>query len=153
VWSPSRVEVLTLLLRVSSAIQSQLYSFLGKPATEVNQWLDAFSCSYCFQSSRFRRTHPASQEPCTQDHEAWVIRTLEKMETIKPGMTREELNAVFQPQGGLSTALHRTFFSRDCIYFKVDVDFDAVGRPSRDENGRMTSVEDNRDNIVKISRP
>jgi hypothetical protein len=78
---------------------------------------------------------------------------LEKMETIKPGMTRGELNAVFQPQGGLSTALHRTFVSRDCIYFKVDVDFDAVGRPSRDENGRMTSVEDNRDNIVKISRP
>ena len=78
------------------------------------------------------------------------------METIKPGMTRGELLAVFQPQGGLSTALHRTFISRDCIYFKVDVDFDAVGRPSRDENGRMTSVEDNGDNgdiIVQISRP
>jgi hypothetical protein len=104
-------------------------------------------------STAFRRTHPASQEPCIQDHEAWVTRTLEKMETIKPGMTRGELIAVFQPQGGLSTALHRTFVSRDCIYFKVDVDFDAVGRPSRDENGRMTSVEDNRDNIVKISRP
>jgi hypothetical protein len=104
-------------------------------------------------SSAFRRAHPVTQAPCTLDHEAWVTRALEKMETIKPGMTRGELLAVFQPQGGLSPALHRTFISRDCIYFKVDVDFDAVGRPSRDENGRMTSVEDNRDIIVQISRP
>jgi hypothetical protein len=104
-------------------------------------------------SSAFRRAQPVTQAPCTQDHEAWVTRALEKMETIKPGMTRGELLAVFQPQGGLSPALHRTFISRDCIYFKVDVDFDAVGRPSRDENGRTTSVEDNRDIIVQISRP
>ena len=38
-------------------------------------------------------------------------------------------------------------------YFKVDVEFQAVGRPDRDENGRVTLVEDSQDLILKISRP
>src|SRR6266446_5074504 len=98
-----------------------------------------------------RSTHSASQD-CFQDHEAWVTHTLEKIETIKPGMTRGELLKVFT-EGGLSTGLHRTFISRDCSYFKVDVDFEAVGRPSRDKDGRVTLVEDSGDIIVKVSRP
>ena len=95
----------------------------------------------------------ARQVPCYQDHQAWVTHILRKMETIKTGMTREELLKVFTTEGGLSTGLHRTFISRDCSYFKVDVDFDAVGRPNRDEDGRVTLVEDTRDIIVKVSRP
>lgn len=54
-------------------------------------------------SSSVRLTRSASQEPCSQDHEAWVTHTLEKMETIKPGMTRGELLKVFTTEGGLST--------------------------------------------------
>jgi hypothetical protein len=104
-------------------------------------------------SSSVRLTHSASQEPCPQDHEAWVTHTLEKVETIKPGMTREELLKVFTTEGGLSTGLHRTFISRDCLYFKVDVDFEAVARPNRDKDGRVTLVEASRDIIVKVSRP
>ncbi len=80
-------------------------------------------------------------------------RTLEQMEAIKPGMTREDLLKMFRTEGGLSTGLHRTFVSRDCAYFKVDVEFKAVGRPDRDDDGRVTLVEDLRDIIVKISRP
>ena len=68
-------------------------------------------------------------------------------------MTREELMKVFGTEGGLSTGLHRTFVSRECPYFKVDVEFRAVGRPDRDSGGRVTLEEDARDIIVKISRP
>jgi len=68
-------------------------------------------------------------------------------------MTREELMKVFRTEGGLSTGLHRTFVSRECPYFKVDVEFRAVGRPDRDSDGRVTLEEDARDIIVKISRP
>ena len=103
-------------------------------------------------SSSVRLTHSGSQEAYAQDHQAWVTHTLEKMETIKPGMTREELLKVFTTEGGLSTGLHRTFVSRDCSYFKIDVDFEAVGRPNRDKDGRVTLEEDPRDIIVKISR-
>ena len=75
------------------------------------------------------------------------------MQTIKPGMTREALLTVFTTEGGLSTGLRRTFVSRDCPYFKVDVEFQAVGRPNRDGDERVTLVEGSQDIILKISRP
>jgi hypothetical protein len=98
-------------------------------------------------------TNSAGQDVCAQTQEAWLAHALEKMETIKPGMTREDLLRVFTTEGGLSTGLHRTFVSRDCHYFKVDGDFNAIGRPDRDREGRATLQEDSRDIIVKVSRP
>jgi hypothetical protein len=95
----------------------------------------------------------ASQEPCAEDHQAWVTHALIRMQTIKPGMTRRELLTVFTTEGGISTGLRRTFVSQDCPYFKVDVTFHAVGRPSRDSDGRGTLAEDSRDIIVTVSRP
>jgi hypothetical protein len=93
-------------------------------------------------------------EPGSADgHIAWVGEVLKRILTIKPGMTREALLEVFTTEGGISTALQRTFVSRDCPYFKVDVEFKAVGRPDRDDEGRETQTEDPRDLIVTISRP
>lgn len=91
-----------------------------------------------------------AQEPT---HTTWVANVLKRMETVKPGMTRETLLTVFTTEGGLSTGLQRTYVSQDCPYFKVDVEFEAVGRPNRDGEGRVTLIEDPRDRIVKISRP
>jgi hypothetical protein len=88
-----------------------------------------------------------------KDHTAWVAESLKRMQTIRPGMTRTDLLKVFTTEGGLSTGLQRTFVSQDCPYFKVDVEFEAVGRPSRDADGRVTLVEGSQDIIVKISRP
>ena len=68
-------------------------------------------------------------------------------------MTREALYRVFTTEGGLSTRLQRTFVSRDCPYFKVDVEFQATGRSDRDESGGIAPVEDRNDRILKISRP
>jgi hypothetical protein len=68
-------------------------------------------------------------------------------------MTRADLLIVFTTEGGLSTGIHRTFVGRDCPYFKVDVDFSAVGRPNHDKEGRVTLEEDRRDIIVAISKP
>ena len=92
-------------------------------------------------------------DQAAQNHAAWVIEVLTKMQTVVPGMTRDALYQVFTTEGGLSTGLQRTFVSRDCPYFKVDVEFQAVGRPARDGDGRVTLVEDGRDLILKISRP
>ena len=93
------------------------------------------------------------QKSCSQAHQDWVTDILQRVETIKPGMTRAELLKVFTTEGGLSTGLQRTFVSRDCPYFKVDVEFKAVGRPDRDPDGRVTLVEDSRDIIVRVSTP
>ena len=97
--------------------------------------------------------HARPQIAGQREHVAWVAEALKRMQTVKPGMTRTDLLKVFTTEGGLSTPLHRPFVSRDCPYFKVDVDFEAVGRPSRDANGRVTMVEGREDKIVKISRP
>jgi len=88
-----------------------------------------------------------------RDHMAWVAEVLKRMEMIKPGMTRRTLLTVFTTEGGLSTGLQRTFVSRDCPYFKVDVEFQAVGRPDRDERGRVTLVERDEDIILQVSTP
>jgi hypothetical protein len=93
------------------------------------------------------------QGQCSQSHVDWVAEVLKSMQRIKPGITRKALLAVFRTEGGLSTGLHRTFVSRDCPYFKVDVEFQAVGRPDRDEEGRVTLVEANEDTILKVSTP
>ena len=84
-----------------------------------------------------------AQTRADTDHVAWVQSTMQRMATIEPGMTRAELLAVFTTEGGISSRLHRTFVSRDCPNFKVDVEFRAVGPEG----------EDPRDTIVKISRP
>jgi len=104
-------------------------------------------------SAFVRPTRSTSQERTTQDHIEWVNHTLQRMETIKPGMTRFDLLKVFRTEGGFSTGLRRTFVSQDCPYFKIDVEFKAVGRPDSDNAGFVTLLEDNRDIIVKISKP
>ena len=87
------------------------------------------------------------------DHEEWVSRSLGEMETIKPGSTRRDLLSVFTGDGGLSTGLRRTYVYSECSMFKVDVEFQAVGRPARDTEGRVTLIESPDDVITKISRP
>src|ERR1700744_204981 len=94
-----------------------------------------------------------NHQQCSQDRVAWGSNVLTRMQMIEPGMTRDALLTVFTTEGGLSTGLQRTFVSRDCPYFKVDVEFQAVGRSARDEIGRVTLVEDSRDIITKISPP
>ena len=103
-------------------------------------------------SAFVRPLQSASPDPCTQDHAAWLTQVLERMETIKPGMTRWDLLHVFRTEGAPQTfrvggqlsappVLRETFVSQDCPYFKIVVEFQpTVGPP-------------NRDVIVKVSKP
>lgn len=89
---------------------------------------------------------------CTQaDYVQWVTEVLTLMQTIKPGMTRVELLKVFTTEGGLVfSGLQRTFVSRDCPYFKVDVKFQ---RPTETQQEWGQFDEDDKDTIAKISIP
>jgi hypothetical protein len=82
----------------------------------------------------------------TQNHEAWLAGILQRMDAVKPGMTRADLLKVFRTGGQPSremlalARLHRTFISRDCPYFKVDVEFEPTAHPeweSRRLNRRL----------------
>ena len=89
----------------------------------------------------------------SQSHTEWMANSLQEMQKIKVGMTREDLLKVFTTEGGISTDLNRTYVYRECPYIKVDVEFEPVGRPARDADGRVTLVEANEDVIKNISRP
>ncbi len=95
----------------------------------------------------------SAQQTADTPYAQWVEKVLEEMKRIKSGMSRADLLKLFKTEGGLSTGLQRTFVSRHCEYFKVDVTFRAVGRADKDAQGRVTLVEDYRDRIVSISRP
>jgi hypothetical protein len=94
-----------------------------------------------------------SQPDYHQQHAQWVAESISVMQSVKPGMTRTDLLRVFTTEGGESTGLRRTYVYRQCPYFKVDVEFEAVGRPARDSGGRVTLVESGADTIKTISRP
>ncbi len=93
------------------------------------------------------------QTPSTQEHTAWVANVLEAMLRVEPGQTREQLLKVFTTEGGIFTALQRTYVSRECPFFKVDVTFHPVGRPAHETDRRALFREDGRDVIATISRP
>jgi hypothetical protein len=117
-----------------------------------------FSIIVIGNSAFVRPTQSASPEPCTQDHEVWLTHVMEKMETIKPGMSRFDLLKVFRAEGGPPTpttiGLRRsTFVSQDCPYFKIDVEFEPVARPDLGYGVSGFSPRDNRDVILKVSKP
>ena len=89
----------------------------------------------------------------SQEHTEWIVKSLREMEKIRVGMTRADLLKVFTVEGGLSTGLNRRYVYRECPYIKVDVEFEPVGRPARDAQGRVTLIEADGDVIKGISKP
>ena len=82
-----------------------------------------------------------------REHTQWIVSVMDSIQTIKPGMTREDLSKVFTTEGGLSFRLQRTYVYKDCPYIKVNVEFEAAANP--DEG--LTEMPE--DKIVKISAP
>src|SRR5271155_3469523 len=93
-------------------------------------------------SASFRPAQSANPEPCAQDHEAWLKQVSEKMETIKPGMTRWDLLRVlrtegtprrlFRVGGGPQGVLRESFVSQDCPYLRIDVELAGRDDPIQD---------------------
>ncbi len=61
-------------------------------------------------------------------------------------MTRRELLAVFETEGGISTRTQRQYVYKKCEYIKVNVKFEPVVR--QDKFGESPN-----DKIVEISEP
>jgi hypothetical protein len=75
------------------------------------------------------------------------------MQAIKPGMNRHQLLTLFKSDGGISTRMQAIFVSRDCPYFKVEVEFRLAKETQRDAQGGIPMNEDRIDVIEKTSRP
>jgi len=88
----------------------------------------------------------AEETQINQEHTKWIASVIDSIQTIKPGMTRQDLLRVFTLEGGISTRLQRTYVYRQCPYIKVTVEFEAIGNT---ENGDQLPG----DKIVRISAP
>lgn len=75
------------------------------------------------------------------------------MQTIEPEMNRKQLLRVFTTEGGISTAMRRTFVSRDCPYFKVNVTFRRAAESSGGSEHPDWLKEMDDDVITTISGP
>ena len=89
----------------------------------------------------------------SEENTKWISDSLQEIKTVETGKTRADLLKVFTTEGGISTALRRTYVYRKCPYIKVDVEFEAVGRPAKDAAGRVTPDESDIDTIKSISKP
>ena len=98
-------------------------------------------------------TAPAQSSQKSQAPTEWIANSLKEIQKITVGMTRADLLKLFTTEGGLSTGLTRTYVYRECFYIRIDVEFEPVGRPARNADGRVTLVESEDDVIRKISKP
>ena len=106
--------------------------------------------SVCGARSAASSVDNGCQSPSVRN--AWVVESLKQMLTIHSGMSRDQLMRVFTTEGGLSTALSRTFVSRDCPFFKVDVKFRRA--LDHESNSNSKSLQElNSDVIASISQP
>src|SRR5437870_13122396 len=64
-------------------------------------------------SASFRPAQSASSDPCKQDHAAWLTQVLEKMESIKQGMTRWDLLHVFRTEEGVRPMFRKAGHQQD----------------------------------------
>jgi hypothetical protein len=95
---------------------------------------------------------PERHGPSNCDHVAWVSESLKRMQSAQPGTTRDQLMRVFTTEGGIIfSGLQRTFVSRDCPYFKVDITFRRTTPPDGGAPGVFDEL--GSDVIVTISRP
>ena len=53
------------------------------------------ACSTCSKGTG------AAQESCSQQHSEWVAQALQRMQSVKPGMTRKDLTHRLQDRGRL----------------------------------------------------
>ena len=81
-----------------------------------------------------------------QEHQEWVRHSFDEMQTVKPGMTRGDLEKVFVGEGGFHASGSQVYLYRGCLYFKVTVDFQLAGSP-------LEYPSNPKDKIVGITQP
>ena len=94
----------------------------------------------------------AADQPDTriqQDRTQWVRKCMDDFAAIKSGMTRAQVQKLFQMDGGVQGYETVRYLHPECPYFMVDVSFN-VKRNEADQ-GRLVPTQE--DKIVHVSKP
>jgi len=89
------------------------------------------------------------QEKPNLERTKWVEKCLRDFESIKPGMTRGDIEKRFPMDGGVHSASLMRFTHPECGYFKADIEFDF----KRDEKDQGRAILSPEDKATKVSRP
>jgi hypothetical protein len=92
-------------------------------------------------STGFSRHTTAAQDNCGVIEEA-----LQETDKLKPGMTRDKVEASFVLDGGMQFERTSRYTFKKCSFIKVDVEFAGHGADSPKEFVAT-------DRVVKVSRP
>jgi len=76
----------------------------------------------------------------------WVAECLKDFQTLKPGMTRAEIESKFPVNGGITAHPNARFRHPSCHYFKIDVEFKIDKEDKNREWGES-------DRSTKFSKP
>jgi hypothetical protein len=95
------------------------------------------------------RKKAAAQSANVNDHLAWVEQCLKDFASLKPGMTRKEVESKFPQDGGLQTVSPVRYTHPACPCFKIDVEFD-FKRDQADQGRAITGADDK---VTRVSRP
>ena len=83
------------------------------------------------------------------EYAQWVEQCLHDFESIKPGMSRQEVEQKFPMDGGVQTVSPVRFTHPQCQYFKVNVSFEF----KRDANDQNRAIFGSADKVTKVSNP
>ncbi len=98
---------------------------------------------------RLQRMSRQSLRPKDPKKAEWVQACLRDFESIKAGMTREQVEKKFPMDGGLQTASPTRFVHPQCRYFKIEVGFEF----QRDEADGNRAVMGKTDKVIAVSKP
>ncbi len=79
-----------------------------------------------------------------RNHTNWISECIKRIQSIKPGATRDKLLKVCTTEGGISTRSWRRYVYRECPYIKVDVKFKPIDNDKQEKPG---------DVITEVSKP
>ena len=77
---------------------------------------------------------------------AWIRECLVAFEKAQTGMTRQEINSLFEPDGGFNSFHETRYCNPYCAFFKIDVAYDttfttnSVGRVIAGPNDVVTNI-------------
>jgi hypothetical protein len=78
--------------------------------------------------------------PIDQERTKWVAQVIRTILTIRPGMTRADLQKAFTENGGPLSPEDRRYVYRTCPYIKFDVDFAAADREMEKAEDRIAKI-------------
>ena len=84
-----------------------------------------------------------------QERLEWVRKSMTDLTSIKPDMTRAQVDKLLPMDGGLQDYVTVRYIHPDCPFFKIDVAFN-VNRNHEDQ-GRIVPAPD--DKVVTVSKP